>query len=160
MRTYTVHEPPAPPADRIDRAERLVFIEDGFSWTAAFLGPIWMLAHRLWWPLVAFLVVGAAIEATGRLAGLDQRWGGLAFLALNILVGLEADTLRRWTLERRGWRTLGTVSGRTRLECERRFFEAWLPGQPIIAPAGPAATPSAGGRRGWWRLGRLAGARA
>jgi len=26
---YTVHEPPNPPADRLDRAERLVFIKDG-----------------------------------------------------------------------------------------------------------------------------------
>ena len=30
MRTYTVHEQPNPPADRIDRAEKLVFIKDGF----------------------------------------------------------------------------------------------------------------------------------
>jgi hypothetical protein len=80
---------------------------------------------------------------------------GLAVLALNLLIGFEADTLRRWTLARRGWRTLGAVSGKTAAECERRFFDAWLPSQPIIAP-GAGARPAS---RGWWRLGGLAGAR-
>ena len=54
-------------------------------------------------------------------------WGGTAHTA-----GTPASA--RWALERRGWRTLGSVSGKTAAECERRFFEAWLPGQPIIAP--------------------------
>ena len=76
-------------------------------------------------------------------------------MALNLLIGLEADTLRRWALERRGWRTLGSVTGKTAAECERRFFETWLPTQPIIAPR---ADPPAGG--GWRRLGGLIGARS
>ena len=50
MLTFTVHEPPDPPADRIDRAERLAFVRDGFSWSAALFTPVWLLAHRLWWP--------------------------------------------------------------------------------------------------------------
>ena len=57
----------------------------------------------------------------------DQRWLGLAALALNLLVGFEADTLRRWALERRGWRTSAPSPGKTAAECERRFFDAWLP---------------------------------
>ena len=44
MLTFTVHEPPNPPADRIDRAESLVFIKDGFSWIAALFAPLWLLA--------------------------------------------------------------------------------------------------------------------
>jgi hypothetical protein len=70
---------------------------------------------------------------------------------------LEADTLRRWSLERRGWRTLGTVSGKKTAECERRFFDAWLPAQPILA-ATTQSRPSGGG--GWWRVGNLLGARS
>jgi hypothetical protein len=160
MQTYTVYESPDPPADRIERAERLVFIKDGFSWFAALLAPLWLLVHRLWWPLLGYVLIAGAFELLKQGTPLNQRWIGLAILALNVLVGFEADSLRRWAIERRGWRALGTVTGRTALESERRFFEAWLPSQPIIAPATGNSRASRSGnpvRRAW---GALLGARA
>jgi hypothetical protein len=155
MPTFTVHEPPNPPADRIDRAEQLVFVKDGFSWLAALFGPIWLLAHRLWWPLLGFVLLSAALQLLTYVPVLGPRWTGLAGLALSLLVGFEADTLRRWGLQRRGWTTLGTVTGKTTFECERRFFESWLPTQPILAGRGETQAPAGG----WPRLGGLAGAR-
>jgi uncharacterized protein DUF2628 len=156
MLTFTVHEPPNPPADRVDRAESLVFIKDGFSWLAALFAPIWLIAHRLWWPLLGYLLLAGGFDVTKRLAGVDPRWTGLAMLALNLLVGFEADALRRWALERRGWRMLGSVSGRTAAECERRFFDTWLPSQPIITPRTEPRPPS----ESRWRMGGLLGARS
>jgi hypothetical protein len=156
MLTFTVHEPPNPPADRVDRAESLVFIKDGFSWLAALFAPIWLIAHRLWWPLLGFIVLSGSFDMIKRVSGIDARWTALAILALNLLVGFEADTLRRWSLERRGWRMLGSVTGKSAAECERRFFETWLPSQPIIAPRTEPGSPS-GGR---WRMGGLVGARS
>jgi len=94
-------------------------------------------------------------ELVKRMTGVDQRWVGLAGWALALMIVFEGDTLRRWALERRGWRTLGSVTGKTAAECERRFFETWLPTQPIIAPV--ADSPA---RRGWRRLGGLIGARS
>jgi hypothetical protein len=143
MQTFTVHEPPNPSADRVDRAERLVFVRDGFSWVAALFAPIWLLAHRLWWALLGFIIIAGGLQLLKLAAPFDQRWIGLALFALNLLVGLEADTLRRWALDRRGWRVLGSVTGKSAAECERRFFELWLPAQPIIAPA---AAPMGGAR--------------
>jgi len=157
MRTYTIHECPDPAADRVDRAEGLVFVKDGFSWAAALFAPIWLVVHRLWWPLLGYVVVGGAFQLVQLTLAFDKRWLGLAILALHLLIGLEADTLRRWSLERRGWRTVGTVSGKTAAECERRFFDAWLPAQPILA-ATTQSRPSGGG--GWWRVGNLLGARS
>ena len=161
MLTYTVHEPPDPPADRIDRAEKLVFIKDGFSWAAAFFGPLWMIVHRLWWALLGFVVVVGGLQLVGKLAAVDQRWVALTGFAVNLLVGFEADTLRRWALERRSWRMLGAVSGRTYAECERRFFEAWLPTQPILTSTG-SSLPTGRGLLGGWRrgFGGLRGARS
>ncbi len=150
MLTYTIYEPPNPPADRIDRAERLVFIKDGFSWAAAIFGPFWMLVHRLWWALLGYVVLSGLLELAGRVTALDRRWLGLAGFAVNLLIGLEADTLRRWALERRGWRMLGAVTGRGLPDCERRFFDAWLPSQPILTPAAP---PTGGDLLGGWRRG-------
>jgi hypothetical protein len=141
MQTYTVHEPPDAPANPLERGERLVFVKDGFSWMALLFGPIWMIFHRLWWPLLGYV---GAILALGLLDNLitslgllseqaAQRWTGLAGLAVNLLIGFEASTLRRWTLDRGGWRTLGAVSGRSAEECERRFYDLWLPAQAAVA---------------------------
>lgn len=155
MRTYTIHEQPDPVADRIDRAERLVFVKDGFSWGAALFAPIWLIVHRLWWPLVGYVAISAAFEIAENIGGSNQRWLGLAGLALHLLIGFEADTLRRWGLERRGWRMVGTVTGASAAECERRFFDTWLPTQPILA-----AGPPSGEGGGRWRIGNLLGARS
>jgi hypothetical protein len=153
MRTYTVHEPPSPPADRIDRAEKLVFIKEGFSWIAAFFGPLWMLAHKLWWALLAYVLLSGSLQLFTKATGVDT---ALVMFAVNLLVGFEADTLRRWALDRKGWRMLGTVSGRNTEEAERRFFDGWLPSQPIIAPSNGARAEA---RRKWPIVGSLLGAR-
>jgi hypothetical protein len=147
MLSFSVHEPPEPPADRVDRAESLVFVKDGFSWRAALFAPFWMLAHRLWWPLLGYVGLCVFLQLAGAALGVMPDWMALAFAALNLIVGLEAAPLRLWSLDRRGWRTLGAVTGKSLPECERRFFQAWLPAQPIIQPR---AQSTAGGAR-WWR---------
>jgi hypothetical protein len=139
MVTCTVHEPPRPAADRMDRAENLVFLKDGFSWSAALFAPIWLLVHRLWWPLLGYIILSGLFEALRLGTDLEPSWITLAGITLHLLVGFEAYSLRLWSLERRGWHVLGSVSGGTFAECERRFFEAWLPRQPVIAqPASPS----------------------
>jgi hypothetical protein len=167
VEVYTVHEPPDPPADRIERGERLHFVRDGFSWGAALLGPVWLALRGAWAGLAAYLaaaiVLGAAIAALG----LPEAWTAVSLVALNIYLGFEASGFERWSLERAGWSELGTVSGRSMAECERRFLESWLPEQPLIsalkgfqsAEARPAATVEAAsaqgtagpGRHRWWR---------
>lgn len=47
MVTYTVHEPPHPSADRVDRADELRFIKDGFSWLTALVPPLGLAAKGL-----------------------------------------------------------------------------------------------------------------
>jgi len=157
MQTFTVHEPPSVPADRVDRAESLVFIKEGFSWGAALFGPLWLLAYRLWWPFLAYGLAYGAIEAVRLARFIDQRWIGLGLFALNLLLAFEGDSLRRWALARRGWRLLGTANGRNRVECERRFFDAWLPTQPVLQAPAP---PGGAGPRDWPVIGSLLGARS
>jgi hypothetical protein len=157
MRTYTIHEEPEPLSDRVERAERLVFVKDGFSWAAALFAPFWFLLYRLWWPLVAYIAISAAFQIAQQTVRLDARWLGLAGVALGLLIGFEADTLRRWGLERRGWRMIGTVTGVSAVDCERRFFDSWLPSQPILTTG--STTPPAPDR-GWRRIGSLLGARS
>lgn len=161
MLTFTVHEPPSPPADRLDRAESLVFVKDGFSWLAALFAPIWLIVHRLWWPLLGYVVLNGPIELVRWSGAVHPGWATLAGVALHLLIGFEADTLRRWSLDRKGWRLVGSVSGRNTAECERRFFEQWLPAQPLIAPGGPSPKlPAAGPARTTPVIGSLLGARS
>lgn len=145
VQAFTVHEPPNPPADRVDRAEQLAFVKDGFSFAALLFGPVWLLFNRMWAALLAYLLVAIALGTVLELLKVAPLWASLTGIALNLFVALEADSIRRWTLERRGWQFIGTVVGRSTAECERRFFEAWLPTQPILRPresvyGGSAAT--------------------
>jgi hypothetical protein len=138
MQVYTVHEPPDAPVDRIDRAEQLKFIADRFSPLATALGPIWLLANRIWFGFALYAVALALVVLVVLAFGLGLRWISLMAGAFNLVVGFEAASLQRLSLEKRGWRTLGTVSGRSIDECERRFLETWLPEQRIL----PASAPS------------------
>ena len=137
----TVHEPPHPAADRLERAEAMVFVADKFSWGAALFGPIWLAAQRLWVPLVAYVagiaVVGWLISALGYN---EAAMTGL-MLAVNVWLGFEAPELKRLALSAAGWTEAGSVSGRDVAECERRFFDGWFE-NGNVAVSGSAANTS------------------
>ncbi|MEQ1696324.1 MAG: DUF2628 domain-containing protein [Hyphomicrobiaceae bacterium] len=137
MKVFTVHEQETPAADRVDRAEHLTFVSDGFHWSAALFAPFMLLGARLWIGLATYVVALAAVCALLAALGASPAWITLAVIALHVIVGFEYSELERASLEAKGWSTVGTVVGRTRNECERRFFENWLPGQPMISGLRP-----------------------
>lgn len=139
MVTYTVHEPPEPKSDRVDRATDLEFVKDGFSWLTALFPPLGLLARRLWLPAVGYVVAASLIIWLLTALEADSGWVALFLGALGIYIGFEVSTLKRWVLERGGWRTLGVVNGRSIADCERRFLESWLPGQPVISADGSSS---------------------
>jgi hypothetical protein len=63
--------------------------------------------------------LGLAALGTGRTAIL------LVDVLLALLMGLEAASLRRWTLSRRNWRQLDIVVADNLEQAERRFFDRW-----------------------------------
>lgn len=149
MRTiaFTVHEPPYPPLDRIERAEALEFVRDGFSAFAAAIPPLWMAVNRLWLTLLLYLLISMGASLGLAMLGVDKSLIGLINLAANVVLGFEAPSLVRWTLGRRDWTEIGTVVGRNRAECERRFFDAWLDTQPLMRrPVTPSTAPSVSAR--------------
>src|ERR1043166_6091223 len=113
MSVFTVHEPPngrRRDGDALAHTSRFVFVRDGFHFWAFLLAPLWMLRHRLWLELIAYgIVVGAVTYALRRL-GIEGAGFWIAFL-IALLVGIEASSLRRWKLSRRGFQNLGGGGG-------------------------------------------------
>ena len=101
----------------------------------AALPPVWMIANQLWLVLLCYFAVIASLIAGFGLLGVADYWLGYASLALSLLIGFEADSLRRWTLDRRAYRQIASVTGATNEECERRFFSEWLPTVPDVSPS-------------------------
>ncbi len=132
MAIFTVHQPPetGTPAEA---AERLVFIREGARLTAFLFGPFWVLRHGLWLVLLVYVAVAVGLAAAG------EAWRPGPAVAVGVLgsiwFALVAADCRRWTLERRGWRLVGVVEARNRIEAERRFFDR------LAAAKGPAPLP-------------------
>jgi Protein of unknown function (DUF2628) len=149
MPAYAVFEPPArAKLSAADHAARFVFLRDRFSWGAFLLPPLWMMWRRLWLVLVLYLVAAGLLYY-----GLDRLRTPLsAQIAVSILVslllGIEASSLGRWTLLRRGWRERGVVVADDLEMAERRFFDARSrerslgPPPPPPPPYGPVPNAS------------------
>lgn len=149
MSTYTVHESPQSDADRVDRGVELEFVKDGFSWLTAICPPLGFLANSLWLMAIAYLAGSALLGYVLQTLKVDPSVIGLIFLAINIYLGFEVSTLKRWMLDQKGWQTVGVVNGKSMAECERRFFESWLPEQPVITSDATNGMSSGRGSRFW-----------
>ncbi|CAN1723570.1 DUF2628 domain-containing protein [Hyphomicrobium sp. 1Nfss2.1] len=141
MVIYTVHEPPNASANRLESAEQLLFVKDGFSWLAALLPAVWLLWKRMWLELIVFIALAGLIVWVFTALGAPDLGNGILF-AIQVLFGFEAGNLNSASLERRGWPLVGTVSGNSREDCERRFLEVWLPTHTEI-PAAPGVAKRA-----------------
>ncbi|MGZ5827410.1 MAG: DUF2628 domain-containing protein [Xanthobacteraceae bacterium] len=150
MAIYTVFEPQIEENDPTTHATQFAFVRDGFSWGAFIFGLIWMLWHRLWLVSFLFAILVGAIAAVAATTQLPTGVMIVVWLLLKLLVGLEASTLRRWTLQRRRWRDMGTVVADNLQMAERRFFDHWVgvvspppfPGSATNAPARADSAPT------------------
>ena len=151
MTLYTVNAPPAGSAGAAPDPGSLVFVKEGFSWPALLIPELWLIFRRMWLVLVLYVAVALLlVELAARLG--DALPISVVILA-RFLFALEANGLRRWTLERNGYALLAVVEGRGRDEAERRFFSEWMgevaaanPPAPPVSPAPPtpvAAAPRA-----------------
>ncbi|MBO0347189.1 DUF2628 domain-containing protein [Roseibium limicola] len=101
-------------------ADRLVFIPEKFSWGAFVLSILWLIWHRMWLVLLGFLTVSIAVQGAANFAGGPAPF--FAGWAVAFLLALEANGLRRWTLQQADWRTLGLVTAADETEAELRYF--------------------------------------
>lgn len=165
--SWTVFESPEPAADRIDRAEALLFVKDGFSLQALLFAPLWLLAQRAFIEAAVYGCIVAGVFAASTVLDVPFIHAVLAVLGLHILVGFEAGVIERSTLRRRGYTQISEITGTSEHDAERRFLDIWLPMQravrsPSVPEAGLATQPRvapAAIRPSPWRLSRLFGGR-
>jgi hypothetical protein len=140
MKTYTLHVPaeamPGDPAP-LEEAE---LVRDGFSWAAFVFTFLWFFWNRLWLAGlgVLVLVIGLPLALQALEVG-----GGAAFLAqllLQVLIGLEASSLRRWTLRRRK-PAVDVITAADLEEAEAKSFARWLETARARPGIGATAVP-------------------
>ncbi len=145
MRSYTLHLPPDARPGEGTGLDRAVLVRDGFSWAAFAFTVLWFLYHRLWIAAAIVLVGLIALTGAGIVLGLPSGAGLVATLLAGWLIGLEASSLRRWTMARRGWPARDAVIAGSPAEAEVRALHRWLEANPA-APRTPF--PSGPSRRG------------
>ena len=126
MAVYTVHAPARYYATDVRTTpDKLVFVRDGFYVWAFVAAILWLIWHRLWLALIAYLAISVAADVLFTRLGVGTGARLLIMVVFALLVGLEAGTLRRWKLSRGKWRQLDTVVADSEEAAERRFFERW-----------------------------------
>lgn len=136
-RSFTVHLAPAGGRTGVD--ERVEFVPDAFA-VLAFVAPwLFFLLNRMWLAFALYLAAAAAVTAALVASGLPQPFATGISVGLHILIGLEAWSLKRWTLARRGYEEAAVVVAPNKDEAERRWFGER---ESANAPGGPAGPPS------------------
>jgi hypothetical protein len=123
MKIYAVLAPPARAGSAEPEPDRFVLVKDGFCWPALYFTIPWLIWRRMWLVLVLYVLLAAAVFTLAGRA--PPPVGATILLLFSILVALEANNLRRWTLERRGYRFVGVVSADRASDAEHRFFAGW-----------------------------------
>ncbi|MEM7069940.1 MAG: DUF2628 domain-containing protein [Pseudomonadota bacterium] len=134
MATYAVYLPPK--ASNIPSLEGFTLLPDARTPWALIAPPIWLIWHRLWLPLLVYVLVVWAVL-------LLAYWQpGTAVLYLSAIPGLylllEGSELIRAKFERKGWRYWGIVTGDNREEAEIRFVSTFEETETQIRTAEPA----------------------
>jgi hypothetical protein len=142
--SFTVHTPPPAMGEEEIGTQ---FVPDRFVFLAFLVPWLYFLWHRLWLETLAWFVAMVAIVVAAFLAGIAPPIAFLICLIVNMLIGFEAVTLRRWKLRRSGYHDAGVVVAANREEAERAWFaERQVAGTiappPPVAPAGYSPVPA------------------
>lgn len=157
MATFTVHFSKNADPSRIDdeALANAVLIKDGFSYRAFAFNFLWFFWNRLW--LAGLAVLGGLIvlDVLLDVFHVNHFFSFLASVLYMVLIGFEANSLKRWTFGRNGRPVASIVAGKDEIEAEAKMLVLGLSHKdhhrphstPHPAPKSPftpsGATPSA-----------------
>ncbi len=122
MPVYTVHIDQTD-SEPVKAVERMVLVPDGFNVRAFLFGPFWLLFRGLLLALAAWLLAALIVGTICWTSGLSGIATLMIYWCSALVLGLEASTLRRWRLARKGFAQVDISSGSNPEEAERRFLD-------------------------------------
>lgn len=133
MRLYTVqHRPNAGDVD-----PDIVLIKEGFCWPALFMPLLWLLYHRQFWGLLAYLALSGVLSVLTWGVGMDNITALALSVVLSLAVAAQANDWRRWRLGAGGYQLASVVAAGNLRQAEVIFFHTrWR--NTETAPATPA----------------------
>lgn len=134
MNSYTVHINPSAATEE----RQVVFAKDGFAWLALLAPVLWMLFHRMWKVLTAYVVLLVLLSLGLGFLTFSQTEVAIVVNGFNILVAMHAGDLRAWELNNSGYETKAVIAATNEEEAEIRFFAGWQGGLPIPPQPAPA----------------------
>lgn len=148
MPTYTVHiRADAAPGDAAAFAKAAI-VKDGFSLGAFVFTALWFLWHRLWLALLGVLALYAVFHVLASALGVHPLAVALGQALIGLGLALEARSLQRWTLARRGYPARDLVIADNAEDAEAKAAARWIAGASAMlpVPAGPSPTRAAPAR--------------
>lgn len=142
MAIYTAYLPPS------GDATKLRLIPDRASLLALVAPAVFLLWHRLWFALLMYAMIVAALVLFGRIAG--ETTAGFLSVLPGFFLFLQGRELVMQRHERAGWREVGVVSAGSAREAEIRYFkdarvdvDELTRTVALAGAASPAASPAA-----------------
>jgi hypothetical protein len=134
MSLFNVLEPPDGKPDRV------VFIQEGFSWAALVFTVFWALFHRMWVVATVLFagVTGIAVAEAQDLIG--PEFASIMHFAISLLFGFEARRLKVLSLMRAGFTQAGLIEATSLEAAELAYFASRAPAvavasKPVRLPA-------------------------
>jgi hypothetical protein len=139
MRTFTLHLPrDTEPGDPAALAEAEL-VKDGFVWGAFLFSFLWFFCHRLWLAGLVVLAGVVCLSVALTVIGAEGPTTSAVLFLFAVLVGLEANSLRRWTYARHGRPAIDAISADSEEEAALKAF-----GRAIEGRQRHAAMPAPG----------------
>lgn len=107
---------------RGDAADRAVFVKEGFSGPALVFTVFWALWQRMWIVAALMLCLIAAVTVLAEWSGIAEDVIAIVNLAIGLIIGFEAASLRGWSLRRSGFAETGMVQAATLEEAELKYY--------------------------------------
>ncbi len=106
--------------------EKAIFVREGFNFMAFIFGIAWALYHKMWF---YSFIIGITMTLLG--AANEQNWlqdDTILVLntALNVIIGLWANDLRRNHLANKGYIISDIVVSDNELAAQQRYFERMM----------------------------------
>ncbi|MCH2547843.1 MAG: DUF2628 domain-containing protein [Alphaproteobacteria bacterium] len=136
MRIYTIHINPR----KKHPYESPIFVAESFNVFAFIFHWIWALSHRMWLATILMLCFWTALNYLNYMQILHPFALMAVQLGYQILIGYQANDLRRARLKKSGYIISDIVTSDNLVRAEQRYFERYFPQGRL--PQTPAHTAS------------------